>query len=303
VSTDYKGNNLVVNNKTFVSAEESQVKRSYNKFFPNLQFRYRANNSTNIRLAYSTGLAYPNFFDLVPYSVTNIDPATKDIIRGNGYLEPTTSSNYDFLTEHFFKGIGILSGGVFYKKLDRFIYSSITNPTTGQYAGYRITQPVNGEGANLLGAEISWQQQFSFLPGMFSGFGIYTNYTYTQSKNIELGSIERTDIDVLPQQMKHVGNLALTYEKYGLNARLAANFSGRYIDKVGQDSNNDEWVKNFTQFDFSASQRVVKHLDIFFEWQNIMNNYLYTYTGVETRSRKVQYSGTTLYLGVKWSLN
>src|SRR6185436_4572641 len=107
VSTDYKGNNLVVNNKTFVSAEESQVKRSYNKFFPNLQFRYRANNSTNIRLAYSTGLAYPNFFDLVPYSVTNVDPATKDIVRGNGYLDPTTSSNYDFLTEHFFKGIGI----------------------------------------------------------------------------------------------------------------------------------------------------------------------------------------------------
>jgi TonB-dependent receptor len=300
--TAYTGNTLVVNNNTYVSAAPNTVKRSYNNFFPNLQFRYRLTQNSNLRLAYSQGLAYPNFFDQVPYSIINVDPSTKSILRGNGYLDPTTSKNYDLLAEHFFKGIGILSGGVFYKDLDRFNFRSIGVVSGGTYDGYRYDEPVNGKGAKLYGAEVSWQQQFTFLPGFLSGFGIFGNYTYTQSKDIELGTINRTDIDLLPQQLKHVGNLALSYEKYGLTARIAANMSGKYIDKVGADSNNDEWVKGFTQWDFSASQRFLKSFDLFFEWNNIFNEGLYTYTGQETRSRKYEINGTTVNLGLKWSL-
>ena len=303
VSTDYMGNNLVLNNNTFVTANESRVKRSFENFFPNLQFRYRLSPATNLRLAYSQGVAYPNFYDLVPYSITNIDPSSKTITKGNGYLDPTSSRSYDLLAEHFFKGIGIISGGVFYKDLDKFIFSSIGTEASGPYAGYRVTQPVNGEGAQLYGAEISWQQQFTFLPGFLDGFGIYANYTYTKAEKIELGTITRDDVDVLPQQLKDVGNLALTYEKYGLNARLAANFSGKYIDKIGQNAENDEWVTNYTQLDFSASQRFLKHFDAFFEWQNILNRPGYIYTGRDTRSRKFGSSYPTFYFGLKWSLN
>lgn len=300
--TDYTGNTLVVNNNTYVSADPNSVKRSYTKVFPNLQFRYRFTQNSNLRLAYSEGLAYPNFFDQVPYAIINIDPSTKSIVRGNGYLDPTTSRNYDLLAEHFFKGIGIISGGVFYKDLDKFSFRSIGLVSGGTYNGYRYDEPVNGKGAKLYGAEISWQQQFTFLPGFLSGFGIFGNYTYTQSEDIELGAIERTDIDLLPQQMKHVGNLALSYEKYGLTARIAANMSGKFIDKVGQDGNNDEWVKSYTQWDFSASQRFLKNFDLFFEWNNILSEGQYTYTGQESRSRKYELNGNTVNMGLKWSL-
>jgi hypothetical protein len=46
------------------------------------------------------------------------------------------------------------------------------------------------------------------------------------------------------------------FRKHGLNARLAT--PQRHIDKVGQDANNDEWVKNYTSLDFSASQCIQK---------------------------------------------
>ena len=135
-----------------------------------------------------------------------------------------------------------------------------------------------------------------------NGFGIFGNYTYTQSKDINLGSIKRTDIDVLPGQLSHVGNLALTYEKHGLTARIAGNFSGRFIDKVGADSQNDEWVKSFTALDFSATQRFMNKFYVFVEWNNILDEGKYTYTGIETRSLKYEFNGTSFTAGLKWSL-
>ncbi|MEO9023362.1 MAG: TonB-dependent receptor [Ginsengibacter sp.] len=304
VNTDYTGNNLVLNNKDFVSAVSQNVKRSYYHFFPNLQFRYRITPATNLRLAYSQGLAYPDFYDLTPYSITDMDPSAQTITRGNGYLKPTTTKNIDLLGEYFFRRIGILSAGMFYKDLNRFIFSNIGTQDTGIYQGYRYTEPVNGNGAKLYGFELSWQQQFTFLPGFLNGFGIYSNYTYTYSKDIDLGEgVDRKDISLLPGQMQHVGNLALTYEKYGLTARVAASFSGKFINKVGVSSEYDEIVKSYTQFDFSASQRVLKKIDLFVQWQNIFNQPNYTYTGHEYRSRKFGYTGTTFYGGLKWSLN
>ena len=301
ISLDYTGTNLVLDDGDFVSASESSFDRSYEFLYPNLQFRYRTSPNTNIRLAFTRGIAPPNFFDLVPYSITDIEG--EFVVRGNGNLDPTTSNNYDFLVEHFFEGIGILSGGVFYKDLDKFIFTSFGQIQGGEFDGFDLEEPINGAGARLLGVELSWQQQFTFLPGILSGFGIFANYTYTRSSDIDLGpGVERDDIDVLPFQMEHVGNLALNYERGGLNARIAANFSGQFIEEVGSSSDLDEWRDGFTQWDFSASQRFMKKFDVFFEWNNIFNQGLYNYIGVTTRSRSYEINGSTINLGLKWSL-
>jgi TonB-dependent receptor len=302
MNTDYTGTRLLLDDGFFVSAEEENVQRDFTNIFPNLQFRYRVTDNTNIRMAYSRGFAQPNFFDLVPYSIIDIEE--RRIQRGNGNLDLTTSNNYDLLGEHFFKGIGVISGGLFLKDINNFVFTSVGVVNGGEFDGFDFEEPVNGGGAQLFGAELSWQQQFSFLPGFLNGFGIFTNYTFTNSSNIDIGSdTQRDDLNVLPQQVAHSGNAALFYEKYGFNVRLAANFTGKFIDEVGQSVDRDEWRDSYTQWDFSFSKRFAKNYDLYFEWINIFNEGVYDYFGVPTRSLNYQINGSVINLGIKWSLN
>ena len=297
---DYIASNLVLDDDEVISNDLQRVKSSYNFIFPNLQFRWRVTPRTNIRLAYSRGISPPNFFDAMPYSFTQIDD--EEIVRGNPFLDPTESDNFDLLGEHFFEGIGLLSGGIFYKKLNNFNFLSSFKEADGPYAGFDVEQHVNGDGADLFGVELSWQQQFTFLPGFWSGFGVYANYTYTDASNIDLGpDTDREHIASLPEQLQHVGNFALTYERGPWVSRIAVNYSGKWIEEVGEDEQTDEWRDSTTTVDFSASYRFQNGLDIFLQANNLTNEVRYTYLGIPTRSRKHSINGSSFDLGLRWS--
>ena len=90
--------------------------------------------------------------------------------------------NYDIFGEHYFKGLGILSGGFFCNSLDKIIYKQTVEQSGGDFDGYEKTIPINGKAGWLYGFEIAWNQQFTFLPGFWNGFGMYVNYTWTKSE-------------------------------------------------------------------------------------------------------------------------
>jgi TonB-dependent receptor len=297
---DYTATNLVVDDDEFVSSEQQNVKRSYDFIFPNLQFRYRVSPKTNIRLAYSKGIAPPNFFDAMPFSFTDLDE--DEIERGNPNLNPTESNNFDLLGEHFFKGIGILSGGVFYKQLDNFIFESDTEQSGGDFDGFDVKEFINGEGADLFGVEVSWQQQFTKLPGFLSGFGIFLNYTYTTASNINLGPNFDREIDRLPAQIENSGNVALSYEKGRFVAKLSTNFNDKFIDVVGDDTEEDIWRDSQMFVDFSGSFRVAKGLNLFFQLNNLTDEVRFDYLGRKSRAIEYNITGMTMDFGIKWSL-
>lgn len=294
-TTDYTGNFLEFNEEGEFSGLSSQSNsREYNNLFPNLQLRLRVGENTNIRLAATNGIARANYFDLVPYTWVNLED--EEILRGNPNLDPTTSLNLDFLGEHFFQGIGIISGGIFYKDLNRIIYDA-----TFEEDGFEVVQPINGGGAALLGFELNWQQQFTSLPGFLSGFGIYANYTRVDAQDVQLQFRERAD--VLPNQASDAGNLALTYEKYGIVARIAANFTGKVIDEVGSSEEFDEWRDDYFQLDFSSSYRVAKGIDIFLNVININNAVRKDFLGVEERTIQREVFGVWTNIGIQWILD
>jgi outer membrane receptor protein involved in Fe transport len=99
---------------------EVAEKSDYHTFFPNLHLRYRLTPLTNLRAAATRSIARPNFSDLVPYQLVNNEFRT--LSRGNPDLEPTRSYNLDLMAEHYFQAIGVLSAGVFYKKLSDIIF-------------------------------------------------------------------------------------------------------------------------------------------------------------------------------------
>src|SRR5262245_39661477 len=86
---------------------------SYGVALPGFHVKYAVAPSTNVRFAVTRTLARPNYYDTVPYRAQDDNAAT--VALGNPDLRPTKSWNVDVLGEHYFKSVGVVSAGVFYK--------------------------------------------------------------------------------------------------------------------------------------------------------------------------------------------
>jgi len=220
------------------------------------------------------------------------------MVIGNPELVPTTAYNIDLLAAHYLPGIGIVSGGIFYKALDNIIYTSYYDQVGGSYDGFEVEQMVNGETASLFGFEVNWQQELSFLPGPLSGLGIYANYTYTNS---EADLPEREAIS-LPGQAGNVGNFAISYEKYGFLGRLSFNYHGSYIDEVGDEKEEDIYYDDHLQVDFSSSYQIMPGLQVYFEAINLTDAPLRYYIGKEDRPIQREFYSWWTHVGIKYNL-
>ncbi|WP_456868216.1 TonB-dependent receptor [Galbibacter sp. BG1] len=281
-------------------------KSSYTNVLPGLHFKYNFTDKTILRLAWTNTLARPNYVDLVPY--VDVISEDEEIVLGNADLDPTTSMNFDLMAEHYFQSVGILSGGVFYKDIDKFIYTSVIEATDNTYGdgttGFDLYQPQNGENASIFGAELSIQRQLDFLPGFAKNFNIYLNYTYLASdakgiKN-EDGD-ERDDID-LPNTAPNMFNGSLGYNDKKLSIRLSANYSDSYIDEIGGNPFEDRYYDEQFFLDFNISYAITDNLRIYADLNNITNQPLRYYQGQKDRTMQMEYYEKRLTFGLKYDL-
>ena len=298
--TSYTGNEVVFDDEgDYVETNELSADQSHNHILPSLHFKYALSPQTNLRAAFTSGLARPHYEHMVPYSVVLHED--EEIERGNPDLVPTTAYSFDLLGEHYLKGIGLLSGGIFYKILDDIIYPTVIEQDGGIYDGYEISQPWQPEGADpatIFGFEVNWQQQLTFLPGFLDGLGIYVNYTYTTSTADLPG---REDI-TLPGQAGNTANFALSYQKYGFTAQLSINYQDSFVFEVGEDSDHDVYYKDHIQFDFSANQEIMDGLSAYLQLVNLNNAPLNYYIGKEDRPIQREYYSWWMQAGIKYSL-
>ncbi len=294
-STDYTGTELIYDDEgEYESHKDLKDSKFFHNLLPMIHLRYRVGPMTQFRVAVTSGVSRPNYFDMVPYLF--VFREDEELERGNPELEPTTAYNFDLMGEHYFQGIGIFSGGFFYKSLENIIYDRIYRETSGTYVGYEAEQPVNGGSSWLWGIEVNWNQQFTFLPGFLSGFGIYANYTYTKSE-ADIPGRERT---ILPGQAGNVANLALSYEKGGFTGRFGINYHGKFIEDVGETEEHDRYYKDHMQLDFSGSMRLFSGLSLFLEVVNINNEPLYYYMGRPERPVQREFYKWWSHVGLKY---
>jgi TonB-dependent receptor len=260
---------------------------------PGFHLRYGVSDSANVRAAYTRTLARPNYYDLVPYELVFQEDG--EITRGNSRLTPTTSDNLDLLGEHYFRSVGVVSGGVFYKRLHDYIFPFRFQETAfGDL--YEVTQPRNGDSASLWGVELAFQNQLRFLPQPLDGLGVYANYTWTDSS---AHFPDRAETSTLPGQSSHLGNLALWYENAGFSARSSWNFHGKYVDAVGDVSARDVYYDNHVQWDLSFSQRLFRQASVFADVLNLTNAPLRYYEGVSNRPIQEEYYRWWASFGVR----
>src|SRR5690606_31584750 len=123
-SIDYTGNHIL-DEEDLVGTVNN--KHDYTNILPSLAFKYDVQEDLILRAAFSTALARPNYYALVPY--VNVISDDNEIQAGNPELDATYSYNFDVMAEKYFKSVGIISAGAFYKNLKDFIYTYRTNNT------------------------------------------------------------------------------------------------------------------------------------------------------------------------------
>jgi TonB-dependent receptor len=282
---DYTGYQLEFNDEgDFESIQEVIGTDNYGVLLPHFHLQYRLNPASNLRASFNRTLSRPNYFDIVPYRL--ILREDLEIETGNPTLKPTKSWNIDLMFQHYFQNVGVFSIGGFYKNLADYIYI-FRNDEIIEGQDYRVIQPKNGESAYLFGLEANLQRQLDFLPTPLDGLGLILNYTYIDS---EAKFPEREgESATLPGQSQHVGNVALSYEKGIISSRLSLNYHGKYIDAVGETSEEDIYYDNHLQLDFRANIQFASRIGFYVEMLNLTNEPLRYYEGAVDRPIQEEY--------------
>ncbi|MEX1309310.1 MAG: TonB-dependent receptor, partial [Candidatus Sulfomarinibacteraceae bacterium] len=269
--------------------------QSYTEWLPQFHLVYKTGEDSQLRAALTRSLARPNFEDVAPWRLINLEDGEAEL--GNPDLKVTTAWNADLMWEKYLQPVGIISAGVFYKDLTDYIYIfQVDEIIDGE--DVEVTQPRNGDKGTLAGLELAFQNQFTNWKGAWGGLGFYANYTYVDSE-AEYPDRESTS---LPGQSEHVGNLALSYEKYGITARLSWNFNGKKLLEVGGDIDEDIWVDDHSQLDFMFRVQATKKFSFVFEVINITNEPYTAYESSPDRIRQQEYYDWWATLGVRFDL-
>jgi TonB-dependent receptor len=287
----------------YVSTQPVSGTSNYTNVLPSVQYRIALDANTNVRAVYGMGIARPNFGDLPPYVLQNDRRQTVSV--GNPDLKPTRANNVDLLFERFLEPLGVVQAGVFYKWLTDPIFSVQTPVTSGSYAGYTQSQPVNGPNASVGGVEMTWQQRLTFLPGALGGLGLRANYSYTTSKATVPG---RTDSPPLVRQAPNNWNFDVTYDRRALSARLGVTHNDAniyfYNYSNGADGgitgpNGDVYLYAHTQVDAQASYALARRMQLVVSVLNLNNEVFGFYQGGTAYPIQREFYNRTFSFGVR----
>ncbi len=307
------GNQVLLNTDgSYNSTVPVPGEETYVDVLPSVQFQYSFGSNTNLRLAYGRGIARPNFSDLPPFAVIDPSGLITAVTKGNPNLKPTHAHNFDILFEHYLKSVGIIEGGWFYKALADPIYSVTFVPTTGQFAGDRVSQPINGPSAYITGIEMAWEQHLSRLPGLLSGAGVSANYSYTTSQASFPVGFGRTDHPALLRQAPNNWNFDATYDKGPLSARMGLShndaniFSYQFQDGAPlgiKGPLGDQYLYPHTQVDAQASYRIphAHGIQAVVSLLNLTNETFGFYFGSEQFPIQREYYSRTISAGLRWT--
>ncbi|UQY33677.1 TonB-dependent receptor [Pseudomonas fulva] len=275
--------------------EDSHSNNRYDHWLPGLHVRYQLSPSTAVRAAWTNTVVRPTFGQLAPgFAIDGGDASF-----GNPDLKPLESMNFDLGIEHYMGRAGVVSGFLFYKDIDNFIYNT---DLAGSGAWVDFDEALsfeNGSGAKLYGVELAYSQKFDWLPAPWNGVLLGANLTLSKSDASIEGQGAKRTID-LPNQSDTVGNLMVGWENDRFNLRVAANYKSSYLYEIGsvEDKRNDLYVDDQLFVDFKAGYFITPELQLTFEAQNITDESYYVYTGRHAYNAQYEEYGPTYKVGL-----
>lgn len=217
---------------------------------------------------------------------------------GNTRLLPMMANQVDLAYQWYFGKGGLLSAGAFYKKVSRYI-TIVTDTTTmtsddptinGRTVNF--TRSVNGEGGDIRGLELVYQQSFA------NGFGVSSNYSYTTSNIKE--AIPAGSPFPIEGLMKHNGGVTAWYEKNGFEGRLSVKYQSEAPRTPGWTAGALIINEPETWVSMSVSKYLTPQLQLRFGVENLTDQKVVYTSANNPASISVTESGRRYNLGVSY---
>jgi TonB-dependent receptor len=243
--------------------------------------------------------------NFVPNETVNENLRTLTV--NNPSLLPQMAANWDASLEYYFEPVGSLSIGWFRKKITDYIVTGINTGTigtgndngfSGEYGGFTRLTTANAGTAYAQGWELSYQQQFTSLPGLLKGLGTTMNFTALEAHG-DFGGAGILQTREVEGFVPRSGNASVFWRHRGFTSRVILSYTGEYIT---------EYVAGSPGRNRYLFSRTVLNVGIGYQWRpavtfsvevnNLTNAPQAAYRGIPAHMQFKLYGGTTLTAGI-----
>src|SRR5580698_1198624 len=266
------------------------TRRSYNDVLPALNFMLNVTEKMTVRLSASKNMMPLNLsqwggglqlnYSLQETKTGPIYQVATGNSAGNPNLNPWRSTNYGASFEYYINPASMINLELFHIDVKSFIVNgAVTNcnlpDEDGVVRGHciAITEPLQGSGNSIQGAEFDYRQGFTFLPWLLSNTGMEFNFTYAPSKTGER-DLAGNEIPFKDNSTES-GNFVLWYQDKRFEVRLAYNYRSKraFQDSVGGIVGLEEYEAPQRYLDASAAYKFSKYAQVFVDGTNLTNEY------------------------------
>lgn len=291
-----------------------EFKSHYTDLLPSILLKYKFNKDGSIRASVTKTISRPKYSALIANKTFNT--ADMEATIGDPNTKPAKAINADLSADYFFKNVGMVSFGLFYKDIKNVNIEWASNKylgkdlgLTGKYAdeSFEVSQNINAYDARVFGVEAAYQRDFGFIAPALKCIGFYGNYTYTHSTtrnfNERLNVADGENVKVAGSP-EHTANASLYFEKSGVSVRLSYNTASLFIDQMSTSRALDRYYDSVNYLDLNASYSWGKKtkFTIYANANNLLNQPLRYYQGVKDRTMHVEYYGVKVNAGIKINL-
>ncbi len=255
------------------SVKQSDERHAHIKqgdLLPAVNFTFKLNSKTNLRLSGSQTVIRPEFRELTNFAFYDFELGSAVI--GSSSLKRTKVTNADLRYELYPRAGEMLTFGVFYKYFKNPIelYFNQSGVATNTF------NFLNADEATGYGVEFEFRKKLDFANAL-RNFTFQTNLSYIFNK------VNDPDVKIdrpMQGQSPYVINASLQYdiEKAGITTTVLFNQIGRRILYVGNEQVPEIWENPRPLLDFQIAKKVLKEKgEIRLNVSNILNKRAYFY--------------------------
>jgi TonB-dependent receptor len=166
-----------------------------------------------------------------------------------------------------------------------------------------VQRNINGEGGDLKGIEIQYQQPFYFLPGVLKNFGFLGNLTLLDSE-VNYGTAANPRLDQLTGLSKTGFNTTLYYEDKKFSARVSGAYRSNFLTLVpGRNGNDIEGTRSTFNVDAAMSYAINDRIRVTLEGINLTDEIRTQFVdSVGDRPVTHNRTGRTILVGARFTL-
>jgi TonB-dependent receptor len=282
-----------------------ELSGGYTKSFPSVHLTQELARNWKARLSWSTSFGRPGMTNFLPNETIN--EAQQTLTVNNPSLLPQTASNWDASLEYYFEPVGSVSVGWFHKTIKDFIVTGLNSGTIGtgtdngydgEYGGFTRLTSANAGTAKVQGWEISYQQQFTFLPGLLKGLGTVINFTALETHG-DFGGTGPLQTNEVEGFVPRIANGSLFWRYRGFTSRLIVNYVGEHItDYAPGTPARNRYLFSRTVINAGIGYQWRPGITFSIDVNNLTNAPQAAYRGIPDQLQFKLFGGTTITAGV-----